>query len=293
MEKVVVAWISRRVVVVALATAMLSMGLSVAPALAGPEGSLISQINAERTSRGKPALAVYWDLTDDARAQANRMRTQQEIFHHPNLGSVTDGWYALGENVAAGGSTGAIVDAWMASSGHRANILNANYNYVGAGVKEDANGVLWVSVIFMYGPDDLLDPPDTTTTTTTTTTQAPPTTTTTTTTTTQPPTTTTTTQPPSTTTTSLPPATTTTQPPSTTTTLPPGSTTTTTAPPGSTTTTTAPPDGGSTGQAGIGAGEDPAASSGLGGSLELIGLDTLRADWLNPGLLRLAGYMIR
>lgn len=67
--------------------------------------------------------------------------------------------------------------AFMGSSSHRANILNSQFNYVGAGVKEDSTGVLWVSVIFMAGPDGLVDPPSTTTTTlppsTTTTTQPP------------------------------------------------------------------------------------------------------------------------
>ena len=115
MEEGALAWISRRVAVVVLATAMLSMGLSVAPALAGPEGSLISKINHERTSRGKPALAVYWDLTDDARAQANRMREQQEVFHHPDLASVTDDWSLLAENVGAAGSIDGMMSAFMSS----------------------------------------------------------------------------------------------------------------------------------------------------------------------------------
>ena len=100
MRKIEMAWIFRRTFAVGLVTAMLSLVLYVAPVSAGAEGSLISDINTERTSRGKPALQVYWDLTDDARAQANRMRDQQSVFHHPDLASVTDGWYALAENVA-------------------------------------------------------------------------------------------------------------------------------------------------------------------------------------------------
>ncbi len=290
MEEGALAWISRRVAAVVLATAMLSMGLSVAPALAGPEGSLISKINHERTSRGKAPLTVYWDLTDDARAQANRMREQQRVFHHPNLSSVTSGWSLLGENVGASGSIDGIMSAFMSSSAHKSNILNSSFNYVGAGVKEDANGVLWVSVIFMAGPDDLLDPPDTTTTTTTTT--APPATTTTTT---QPPATTTTTQPPSTTTTTQPPSTTTiTQPPATTTTtVPPGSTTTTTAPPDGSTTTTMPPDGDVPDQGGLDTNGDSSNLWLRGWTLELVGFDVLRPGWFNRSLLRLTGYMYR
>ena len=68
-------------------------------------------------------------------------------------------------------------------------MILGNFNYVGVGAKTDDAGTIWMAIILMRGPDDLLDPPDTTTTTTT---QPPPTTTTTT----QPPGTTTTTEPP-------------------------------------------------------------------------------------------------
>jgi uncharacterized protein YkwD len=248
------AWVFRRILVVALATTVMSLGLSVAPAFAGNESSLISQINAERTSRGKPALEVYWDLTDDARAQAKRMRDAQQVFHHPNLSGVTDAdWNALAENVGVGGSVSGIMDAFMASSAHKANILNSSFNYVGAGVKEDANGILWVSVIFMAGPEGLNDPPDTTTTTTTT-------------------------QPPSTTTT-------------TTTTAPPSTTTTTS--PGSTTTTLPPTDGaGGEGQGSKG-GSFVGSQSSLRWILEYAEFEVLSPDWLNPALLRMTGWMGR
>ena len=278
-------------------SSMLSLVLYVTPVSAGAEGCLISDINAERTSRGKPALQVYWDLTDDASARANRMRDQQSVFHHPDLASVTDGWYALAENVAAGGSIDGVMAAFMGSSSHRANILNSQFNYVGAGVKEDSTGILWVSVIFMAGPDGLVDPPSTTTTTTTTT-QPPSITTTTqppsTTTTTQPPSTTTTTQPPTTTTTTQPPSTTTTtQPPTTTTTTQPPSTTTTTQPPGSTTTTTTtvPP-----GDDGDPDGTGPPGTVILGTPTGVLRYDefaVLSPHWLNPSLLRLIGLMGR
>jgi hypothetical protein len=277
------AWIFRRIFVVALATATLSLGLSIAPAVAGNESNLVSAINAERSAAGKQPLQVYWDLRDDALDQAKAMRDQQNIFHHPNLGSVTSGWTLLGENVGAGPSISGIMTAFMGSSTHRSNILNGGFNYVGAGVAEDAAGRLWVSVIFMQGPDDLLDPPDTTTTTTT-----------------QPPTTTTTTQPPSTTTTTQPPfTTTTTQPPggtTTTTTQPPSTTTTTTQPPGGTTTTTLPPDGGTDDPTDAGdtsgGGGDPGTGSGAGSwGLYFEQFEVLSPNWLNPSLLRIIGFM--
>jgi hypothetical protein len=218
--------IARRTVTIGLATALLSMSLGVAPAFAGAESNFVNKVNAARQAKGKAKVEVYWDLTDDARSHSRKMAERQELFHTPNLGSVTTDWKALAENVGVGPSVDLIFDAFMNSSGHRANILGS-YNYIGVGVKTDDAGRLWVTMIFMLGPDDLLDPdPDPPPTTTTT--QPPPTTT-------QPPTTTTqppppTTQPPSTTTTTKPPSTTTTTKPPTTTTQPPSTTTTTVAP---------------------------------------------------------------
>ena len=208
--------IFRRTATIGLATALLSMSLGVAPAFAGAESSFVNKVNNAREARGKAPLEVSWDLTDDARAQARRMADEQDLYHTPNLGSVTSGWKTLGENVGVGPSVNQLFDAFMGSSAHRANILG-NYNYIGVGVKVDDNDIMWVSMIFMLHPDDLNGTGGGTTTTTTTT---------------QPPSTTTTTQPPSTTTT--------TQPPSTTTTTQPPSTTTTTQPPSTTTTTQAP-----------------------------------------------------
>jgi len=39
-----------------------------------------------------------------------------------------------GENIAGNSSNSEAVNAWMNSSGHKANILNSNYNYTGIGV---------------------------------------------------------------------------------------------------------------------------------------------------------------
>ncbi|MEZ5176516.1 MAG: CAP domain-containing protein [Acidimicrobiia bacterium] len=202
---------ARRSVVLATVTAMF-VAIMAIPAVAGSAGQFLSKINASRSAAGLAPLEGYWDLADDARAHSNLMADRGELFHSSNLGSVTTGWERLGENVGVGLDVASLHDAFMASSGHRKNILG-DYNYAGVGVTVDDEGFMWVTVIFMKAAPGLNDPEETTTTT------APPATTTTTTTTTAPPATTTTTAPPATTTTTAPPATTTTttQPPTTTT----------------------------------------------------------------------------
>ena len=259
----------RRVLVVVVVAALAAA--SGAPAFAGPAGSMVNKVNGARAAAGKAPIQVYWDLSDDAKAHAAKMANQQRIFWISNLGSVTDDWDTLGQVAGVGPTIDQLFDGLMASSSQRSIILG-NFNYIGVGAKTDDAGLIWVSMIFMKGPDDLLDPPDTTTTTSTT---SPPTTTTTTTSTTSPPPTmtTTTTSPPPTTTTSPSTTTSTTSPPSTTTTLPPGSTTTTSAP---STTTSPPPDSTTSTTLQDVASDVPVA----------IDLMVLHEQWIPPELLR-------
>jgi hypothetical protein len=184
--------ISYRYLVLVMAVTVMVAGMAI-PALAGPEGTLVSKINSSRAANGLAPLETYWDLTDDARVHSSRMLDKGEIYHSSSLGSVTGVWDALGENVGMGVDLSGLHNAFMNSSGHKANILG-NYNYVGVGVKTDGNGVKWVTVIFMRAAPGLNGGGTPTTTT-------------------QPPATTTTTQPPATTTMQAPATTTTTQPP--------------------------------------------------------------------------------
>jgi hypothetical protein len=86
------------------------------------------------------------------------MKRTGDLHHNPDLAHVTSGWHALAENVGVGPELGRLHDAFMDSPGHRKNILG-NYNYVGVGVVRASETKLWVTVIFMRGPDGLVDPP--------------------------------------------------------------------------------------------------------------------------------------
>lgn len=156
---------------IVLAIAVMVVGVAI-PAVAGPEGTLISRINSSRSANGLAPLESYWDLTDDARSHSSAMMDRGEIYHSTSLGSVTGVWQALGENVGVGVDLNAMHDAFMSSSSHRSNILG-DYNYVGVGVKTDEAGTSWVTVIFMRAAAGLngettttTQPPATTTTTT-------------------------------------------------------------------------------------------------------------------------------
>jgi hypothetical protein len=145
----------RRIVLVIMTVTLTVFGW-VLPAHAGSEESFVNRLNAERTAHGLAPVQVYSDLVDDARAQAQAMRERGTIFHNPNLAAATADWLGLGENVGVGASVGSLHEAFMRSPSHRANILG-DYNYVGVGVAEGPDDLLWVTVVFMRGPEELAD----------------------------------------------------------------------------------------------------------------------------------------
>lgn len=118
------------------------------------EATFVELINKSRADDGLGNLAVYWDLEDDARSHSDTMMLSDTLYHNPDLRNVTTGWQSLGENVGYGYDVGLLHDAFMASPGHRSNILG-NYNYVGIGTSIESDGTIWVTVVFMLGPDGL------------------------------------------------------------------------------------------------------------------------------------------
>lgn len=143
---------------IVLSLTILTLGILAAPAAAAPEDSFVSKINASRAANGLAPLEVYWDLADDAEAHSKVMKAESDLHHNPELAHVTSGWSALAENVGVGPDVPRLHDAFMESSGHRKNILG-NYNYVGVGVVRESETKIWVTVVFMRGPEGLVSPP--------------------------------------------------------------------------------------------------------------------------------------
>ena len=61
-------------------------------------------------------------------------------------------WSTWGENVAAGQPTPAdAMSSWMASPGHRANILNGSVNHIGVAATTGTNGVVYWTMVIAAG----------------------------------------------------------------------------------------------------------------------------------------------
>ncbi len=129
------------------------------------ESEFLRLINQRRAGLSLSPLAPYWDLVDDARDHSryqseDRCTDGGRICHNPELGSVTINWYALGENVGVGYDPESLDRAFWNSPAHQANVVG-NYNYAGVGVVIRDDGAMYVTVVFMRGPEGLsATPPD-------------------------------------------------------------------------------------------------------------------------------------
>lgn len=106
------------------------------------EKEVFDLINKQRTANGLTALKMDSEVQRVARIKAQDMVNNNYFSHtSPTYGSPFDmlksfkiSYKTAGENIAGNSSNSGAVDAWMKSSGHKANILNGNFNYTGVGV---------------------------------------------------------------------------------------------------------------------------------------------------------------
>lgn len=105
--------------------------------------------NIERAAAGLPALVVHPAVTLAATTHSEDQAASGRMSHIGSDGSDAGirltragfTWRNWAENVAAGQrSAQDVVQAWMGSAGHRANILSASFTTIGVGVADDARG---------------------------------------------------------------------------------------------------------------------------------------------------------
>ncbi len=117
---------------------------------------VLELVNIERSKVGLKALTLSNDLTNVATVKAQDMADNGYFDHtSPNYGSPFEmmkhfgiQYRSAGENIAAGQKTAQeVMNSWMNSSGHRANILNSDYEQIGIGyVTGGKYGTYWVQM---------------------------------------------------------------------------------------------------------------------------------------------------
>ncbi|MEH0974595.1 CAP domain-containing protein [Micromonospora sp. CPCC 205546] len=122
---------------------------------AGSEArQVVDLVNAERAKAGCGAVGIDDKLTTAAQRHSQDQADHRNMSHTgsdgSNVGTRLDrvgySWRTYGENVAWNQKTpAAVMDAWMNSPGHRANILNCAFTEIGVGVAS-SNGPYWTQV---------------------------------------------------------------------------------------------------------------------------------------------------
>lgn len=117
---------------------------------------VVELVNAERAKAGLSPLSIHTQTVSAAQTRAKEIETS---FSHtrPNGSSFSTAltaagvsFRASGENIAYGQkSPEQVMESWMNSSGHRANILNANFTSIGVGHYQSAAGVDYWTQLFI------------------------------------------------------------------------------------------------------------------------------------------------
>jgi uncharacterized protein YkwD len=148
-----------------IASIVLSVGVMISgigcdpsadPTYTAESQDVFALTNAERVANDLPALAWNSTLASAARKHAQDM-ADRDYFAHESPEGLSSGdrataegyaWQMVGENLAMGQRAAAdVVQAWMNSEGHRANILQDGFTDMGVGVAANADGTLyWVQM---------------------------------------------------------------------------------------------------------------------------------------------------
>jgi uncharacterized protein YkwD len=146
----------------ALAAVLLAASALLIPATsaaAAPADDIYALVNQARAANGQGSLARNGSLDQVAAAWANQLAASGVLAHNPSYSTqIPAGWSRAGENVARGQVDGAQMHSeWMASPGHRANILG-DYTDVGVAFLA-AGGTTWGVQVFANYPAPVVAAP--------------------------------------------------------------------------------------------------------------------------------------
>jgi uncharacterized YkwD family protein/spore coat assembly protein SafA len=122
------------------------------------EDEIFRLVNLQRSYNGLPALTYNWQVARVARIKSQDMINNKYFAHiSPVYGSpfkmLEDfglKFSAAAENIAYGQKTAQdVMNAWMNSPGHKANILSKSVTQIGVGCAKASNGTLYFTQLFI------------------------------------------------------------------------------------------------------------------------------------------------
>ncbi len=116
-------------------------------ACATARANILTLVNEQRSAQRLGALHAHGQLDASAQVHSDTMAGTGVMTHDHWIEEIRAAGYAggsIGQNVAYGyPSAASVMDAWMSSPGHRANILNGTYRDLGVGCTRDGHGTYW------------------------------------------------------------------------------------------------------------------------------------------------------
>lgn len=118
-----------------LAAAVLVVAASLAGCLTAEQQTALDELNSDRQAYNRRVLPANLQAAQTkAQSWAEHLARQGSLSHSVlSQGMSGVSWCGLAENVAYGSSIAAVQNQFMASSGHRANVLNTSWDVVGVG----------------------------------------------------------------------------------------------------------------------------------------------------------------
>lgn len=119
------------------------------------ESEVLRLVNIERTKEGLSPLKLSSELSNVANKKSQDMADNNYFSHtSPTYGSPFDmmnqfgiNYTSAGENIAQGyTSAESVMNGWMNSPGHRANILSSNFGTLGVGYVNKGGTTYWTQM---------------------------------------------------------------------------------------------------------------------------------------------------
>lgn len=119
------------------------------------EAEVLRLVNVERSKAGLAPLKMSTELSNVARMKSQDMADKNYFSHtSPTYGSPFDmmkqfgiNYTAAGENIAKGYSSAeAVMNGWMNSPGHKANILSSKFGTLGVGYVNKNGTTYWTQM---------------------------------------------------------------------------------------------------------------------------------------------------
>lgn len=119
------------------------------------ESEVLKLVNIERQKQGLSPLKLSSELSKVAKIKSQDMADKNYFSHNsPTYGSPFDmmkqfgiKYTTAGENIAKGYSSAqAVMNGWMNSPGHKANILSSNFGTLGVGYVEKNGSTYWTQM---------------------------------------------------------------------------------------------------------------------------------------------------